>query len=198
MTRPDISPYLVHWTKSVDGDDPFNNLRNIISEGKINGTQSHIRSGNTCVCFSEAPTGIIGDGLVNYQGYKRYSAFGIMFYKDYIFGLGGRPVIYQKEEEYNLLSMPLQWRHVKYDLDDKKFIDFTWEREWRLKCNELKINPSFASIVVPNRNYAERLHDEHEETVQMNIYQYSQAMSDQDARNWFDVPFEWHIVILNE
>jgi hypothetical protein len=40
---------------------------------------------------------------------------------------------------------------VRYDLGGAKDVDFTWEREWRLRLDELQFGPKDVTLVVPNR-----------------------------------------------
>ncbi len=101
--RIDVSPNLVHFAKGHDYNNAFNNLTNIIGENIIYGSNNMIKGGYKCVCFSEAPLPCITNGLNNNQNYTKYSPFGIMTSKKWLFSIGGRPVIYQTEEEYNLL-----------------------------------------------------------------------------------------------
>jgi len=105
-----------------------------------------------CVCFSEAPLTSLQDGLVNPDAYSRYSPLGILFKKRKIFELGGRPVIYQTDEEFEGLPSEYRWRHVRYEPHRDEPIDFTWEREWRIKCGALRFDPSCAGVVVPDED----------------------------------------------
>jgi len=74
--------------------------------------------------------------------------------KEWIFKEGGRPVIYQTDEEFNELPETHRWRHVRYDPLSDPPIDFTWEREWRINCEELHFDSDVASIVVPDDHWA--------------------------------------------
>ena len=73
------------------------------------------------------------------------------------FSRGGRPVIYQSEQEYFLLHDSANWRHVTYDPNVTGFVDFTWEREWRLKASHIDLDPSFATLLVPTSECENRL-----------------------------------------
>lgn len=50
-------------------------------------------------------------------------------------------------------------RHVTYDPVKEDSIDFTWEREWRIKTENLKINEENSTIVVPTEEWADALVD---------------------------------------
>jgi len=107
-----------------------------------------IKGSQPCVCFSEAPLSALQDGLIHPAKFKqKYAPFGFMVRKDWLFEQGGRPVIYQSDSEFHLLPESMQWRHVRYEPPK---IDFTWEREWRIKREELPIDPDDVKLVFPN------------------------------------------------
>src|SRR5207244_8179261 len=98
----------------------------------------HKKGKYRCVSFSETPLASLSDGLVNEEYYSKYSTFGIMVSKKWLFSHGGRPVIYQPLSEYQALPESHRWRLMTFELRDRySFSDFTWEREWRIKCDEL-------------------------------------------------------------
>jgi hypothetical protein len=136
------------------------------------------------------------DGLVNPNAYSRYSPFGVIFDKSWIFSLGGRPVIYEPEEEFALLPSQIQWRHVRYEPNGTPPIDFTWEREWRLRVDELNLNPVHAAIVVPDRTWANRLVSDHEKRQDWLVQEYSQIMDSLLAEQYRE-EFPWRIVWLH-
>lgn len=104
MNRTDISPYLIHFTKDTSTDLAFQRLQKILEDGFLIGGSEFIKGKYKCVCFSETPETQIEKGLVNPRNYSRYSPFGILVSKKWLFSQGGRPVIYQPEEEYEYLS----------------------------------------------------------------------------------------------
>lgn len=195
--RSDISDYLIHFTKGDDIDDAFNNLRNIVQQARIGGSSNKIRGGYNCVCFSEAPLSSLTSGLINPDFYSPYSPFGILTTKQVVFDGGGRPVIYQTEEEYDPLDEEHRWRHVLYDLHRVPPIDFTWEREWRIKTNAFILNPRFVNIVVPEKKWADNLILEHEQNEKWKVYRYKQIMEESLAVQYAE-PFSWNITVLNE
>src|SRR5262245_22620645 len=110
--------------------DAFGRLLNIVlNDRHIRGNVAKIRSGDRCVCLSEAPLAVLPGGLVHPDAHVGYSGFGVMFDKQFVYANGGRPVIYQSEAEYALLSPDQRWRHMRYE---PPLVDFTWEREWRV------------------------------------------------------------------
>jgi hypothetical protein len=140
-TRPDISEKLIHFTRGATTDNAFNRLRRIIEERRVLGGNRMIKGGFRCVCFTEATLPSLEKDVVNAEHFTRHSSFGIMFNKSWVFSQGGRPVIYQPEEEYQLLPEALKWRHVRFEPLSSIPIDFSWEREWRVHCEELSFGP---------------------------------------------------------
>ncbi len=113
--HPDMSDKLIHWTSGADLTDACDNLLSIMQDRHLRGNNACIRGGANCVCMSEAPLAILPNGLVNPDAYSKYSPFGVMFDKTTVYGYGGRPVIYQSEDEFGVLPHDLQWRHMRYE-----------------------------------------------------------------------------------
>ena len=196
MSRPDISPYLVHFTSGSDYEDAFARLRKIITSRKLIAGSRYIKGDYRCVCFSEAPLTSLPEGLVNECYYSRYSPFGILVPKTWLFALGGRPVIYQTAHEFQLLPESHRWRHVLYELRESfERTDFSWEREWRIKCDNLEFAQNSAQIVVLNQSWANRLVDEHARDEDYRIRQYSLIFGEVTAEAYRD-SFQWTILKL--
>ena len=155
MPRSDLTKYLVHWTKGADYNDAFAKLRGIVFEKRLLGSGALIRGEWPCVCFTEAPVNSFHEII------GRYKPFGIQVPKAWLFRLGGRPVIYQSSAEYNSLPEPIRWRHMRYEPDADPPFDFSWEREWRIHTTELQLDPTQASILVPDEQWAQELIHEH-------------------------------------
>lgn len=171
--RNDMREYLIHWCKSDSRnyEEAFQCLLDIIISEKIAGNSNLIKGNHKVICFSEAPIEVV---LSHQHG--RYLPFGITFLKSTIFAKGGRPVIYQAPEEYYDLPTSLQWRHVSYNpLGDKK-CDFTWEREWRIKSDELELNPNEMLIVLPNMQWKNKLIENYIEHHSTKNYMYEMLM----------------------
>ena len=151
MIRDDLSSKLVHLT-SGDWDNAAVTFQKIVGEKRLRGGTGGIKDNLQCVCFSEAPISKLSTILANpSQLGFRYAPFGVMVDKEWLFKQGGRPVIYQSEDEYKLLHRDQRYRHKQYEPD--KDIDFTWEREWRIRTEELLLDPSNITLVVPNRSW---------------------------------------------
>jgi len=193
--RKDISDKLIHFTKEENEEETYRLLCRIVKEKRILGTSEKIKGGYKCVCFTEAPLLSLQDGLVNPDAYSRYSPFGIIFDKRWIFAQGGRPVIYQTNEEFALLPEELRWRHVRYEPNGNPSIDFSWEREWRIRCDFLPIDPTYAGIVVLSDEWGQRMMSEHEAEQDFIILQYSQVL-DEDIAEQYRESFPWRIYTL--
>jgi hypothetical protein len=157
--RRDISPFLVHFTKASGVESAYDVLRRILREKRVLGSSGFVRGGRTCVSFSEAPLRALEHGLINSTGFTRYSPYGLRFEKEWIFSLGGRPVIYGPEHEFAQLSKTQRWRHVRLELGSST-VDFTWEREWRLPCTKLRFSERDVTVVLPDDEARDRfVHD---------------------------------------
>ncbi len=195
MARDDISDKLIHFTKGDTFNDAFKNLQSIVQERRIIGSYGFVKGEYDCVCFSEAPLSSLEHGLLNSSAYSRYSPFGVIFDKKWIFDNGGRPVIYQPDSEFDELLESHKWRHVRYEPTAEEPIDFTWEREWRIHTKELNFDPSVAALVVPDQDWANVLIGEHEAQQDYRVMQYSLIMDEVLAMQYRE-DFEWLIYVL--
>jgi hypothetical protein len=158
LQRDDISPVLVHLIRGDILEDAFAILTSIAREAQLRGGNGKVKGKYRCVCFSEAPLATLGQFLARpgVHGVK-YKPFGVVVSKAWLFEQGGRPVIYQSDAEYQALPEGLRWRHVRYEPHSlENVVDFTWEREWRIKVDYLRIDPSVAQLLVPDTAWAER------------------------------------------
>src|SRR5438128_7603174 len=89
------------------------------------------------------------------------------------FARGGRPVIYQPDEEFLSLPDQMRWRHVRYEPTADPPIDFSWEREWRIKTDILSISPQVVRIVLPTDEWFQQLRRTHDrkESYDAQIYE---------------------------
>jgi len=151
--RSDISGYLTHLTKANDKSDAIDILIKILKEKKIIGSTpdiGYIIGTSNAVCFQDAPVYGLSQNLIHEQYVRenekkeskstyipkiRYVGFGLGFSKKYAFEKGARPVVYEiKEIAKSILPKSDWWRIVSFDLsDDQNIIDWTHEREWRVK-----------------------------------------------------------------
>ena len=152
MIRPDISKSLIHLVRDKNGLSTENIFDKIISEKTIVGSNENIRGKFRCICFSETPISAIGQIIAIKDTDFHYGSYGFMFSKKYLFDKGARPVIYQPDSDYHLLPESLQYRHVRFDIDKT---DWTWEREWRLRTDELNLDPESVTLIIPSRDKIE-------------------------------------------
>ena len=189
IIRDDISTKLVHLTRDTNFQDAAKTLLKILETKKLLGGNTFIKGGHKCVCFSEAPIAKLSQILAipSETSGMRYKPFGIMVDKIWLYAKGGRPVIYQPDRDYELLHCDLQYRHVRFE--PHNHIDYTWEREWRIKTDELELGIEDVTVVLPNRAWADWMHRERD--------------SDTHARSvafwgWGSVELSWHFIVLED
>ena len=197
MSRADISPYLVHFTSGTTYENAFTRLRQILADRNLIAGSRFIKGNYRCVCFSEAPLTSLKDGLVNEDYYSRYSPFGIMVSKQWLFAQGGRSVIYQPADEYFSLPESHRWRHVLYQPSDSpETVDFMWEREWRIKLDCLVFDQRSAHVIVLDRSWADRLVSEHDRDEDYRVMQYKLIFDDNIIFEAYRNPFQWTVLTL--
>ncbi|MGJ8761925.1 MAG: hypothetical protein ACSHXA_15375 [Polaribacter sp.] len=160
---------LIHFTKGNNSpknyEEAYLNFKKIIKEEKLKGNDGMILGSHKCVCFTESPARCLtNDGRLDSKLFSRYAPFGFQYQKKKVFKQGGRPVIYSKRSEYDIErnNANLNWRFVNYDPEFDGKRDFTWEREWRIKSDEIPVEPRFTKLVFPNKKWIDRFIYEHE------------------------------------
>jgi hypothetical protein len=147
VIREDLSDRLIHLTRSLTHKESGNVLSAILRERQLRGGTGNIKGGYTCVCFSEAPIGKLGQILAQPMAHKvRYKPYGVMVAKEWLFSQGGRPAIYQPDGEFTDLPESHRHRHVCYDPPG---VDFSWEREWRIRTDALALDPEILFLDEP-------------------------------------------------
>ena len=152
-------------------------LRKILYEGGLKGTSSW-SYGQSCVCFTEAPIQEFNSifSLVEIAASEkerpRYEPYGIGVSKKWLFSQGGRPVIYDHPNAVDSIPKDKKYRFVPYDPENG--VDFTWEREWRIKTDYLRPAPKETLVVVPTSDEAFEL-----------VYEFADIEPDGD---WDDFP----------
>lgn len=160
---------LIHFTKakngSLDYEEAYLNFKKIIKEKCLKGDNGMILGSHKCVCFTESPARCLtNEGCLDSKLFSRYTPFGFQYQKKKVFQQGGRPVIYSTKAEYEdeKNNKNLNWRFVSYNPKLDGRLDFTWEREWRIKADEIPVEPEFAKLVFPNRKWIDRFIYDHE------------------------------------
>jgi hypothetical protein len=147
--RPDLSDELIHFIRRPSLDEAFQVLRNIISERRLLGGTGFIKGGYQCVCFTETPLDSVAEVFWHSRETDlKFMPLGVIVPKKWLFECGGRPVIYQPDDEYQPLPESLRYRHVRYEPHANPPIDLTWEREWRIRTDQLPLDPAVCKIVV--------------------------------------------------
>lgn len=202
--RYDTTTKLVHLMKGDPNDHPHeatkracDTLMNILRERKLRGGTGFIKGAYRCVCFTEAPVGALAHLLASpHASGFRYRPFGIMVDKSWLQGRGGRPVIYEAETEFDNLPDNLKYLHVRYDLRAEPPIDFTWEREWRVRIDELPFTPRDITVILPSRDWCEALVDEH--TINIRDRVAHAVMTTPEYASAEVVAYPWNLVALSD
>lgn len=166
--RNDMSTSLIHLTRENSTQSVVNVLYNILKDKKIKGstTSGFIVGNEKAVCFQDAPLYSICQNIFFEQkkrkqdrNYKlRYRAIGLLFDKQYAYKKGARPVIYEKTDIAKTFLPPSEhWRIVNFNLEsDSSIIDWTHEREWRVK-GDFEFELSDVTIIVIKQNQIKKL-----------------------------------------
>jgi hypothetical protein len=147
-------------------------LEKILYEERLLGT-SRWTYGQNCVCFTEAPIHEFNAifSLVEIAASEkerpRYEPYGIAVSKNWLFSKGGRPAIYDHPSAFEALTDDHKYRFVPYNPGEG--IDFTWEREWRIKTDFLKLDSKETLVIVPTSEEAFDL-----------VYQFADMEADYD------------------
>ncbi|MBU3068269.1 hypothetical protein KOI40_00375 [Aestuariicella sp. G3-2] len=182
--RLDITENLCHWIKASSDDEAVDRICSIISQRKILGANGFVKGSFDCVCFTESP-------YIEFHKQKhRYRKYGVMVSKEWVFKNGGRPVIYQPENEYHLLPESLKWRHVSFE---PPHIDFSWEREWRINKKEIDVTPEEFLFLVPSEEIGNLLWTEYVDDKYRNC---CGALEENDdyGKNWVPAPFRYRVI----
>ena len=192
MIRDDLSDRLVHLTRGDSHKEAGAVLTKILKESRLLGGDGYIKGRYKCVCFSEAPIAKLGMILATEGEAGHYAPYGIMVSKQWLYDRRGRPVIYQPHKDYELLPEELRYRHVRFDPPG---VDLTSEREWRIKIGELKLEPKETTVVVPDREWVDRMKDEQTKSVQRRVG----AMGGIGGAPPSDViTMPWHFIALED
>jgi hypothetical protein len=195
VIRDDLSDKLIHLTRGDSDQQAAETFLKILDERRLRGGTGCIKGSFCCVCFSEAPISKLGHILAAPGAHgMRYSPFGVMVSKSWLFARGGRPVIYQSDREFKLLHADQQYRHVRYEPADEGYqVDFTWEREWRIRVDELTLEPPATTVVVPTRAWEHWFMRRHQDSLS-NFAAVTGGFTGPDSMT--DPP--WHFIVLED
>lgn len=168
MNRPDVSPFLAHFTSQkypkgyLNKDNPTNQYKfyssekrliNILESKTIIASQVPWVGNHKAVCLTECPW----TSLITHT--QQYSSYGIGFKKEFIFSKGGGPVYYVRADMYNNQTWdssvlpfvtPFWPEYVPTSMKATvaiKKCDYTHEREWRI-ANDLNFEYSDIEFIV--------------------------------------------------
>ncbi|HCM1502558.1 TPA: hypothetical protein N2941_004407 [Vibrio parahaemolyticus] len=157
--RSDLSTSLVHLTKRTKRLSSVKIMHKILKEKKLVGSTTDsgfIVGSNRAVCFQDAPVHAICQNCWFEQKLResddtvkvRYQPSGFLFHKQLVFKSGGRPAIYDRTSDAKqYLPESEWWRIVNLNLNnDSQFVDWTHEREWRVK-NEFNFELSDVTLL---------------------------------------------------
>jgi hypothetical protein len=197
MQRNDISERVVHFTKGQTFEESFSTLCKILNERCLMGGNGLIKGLHSCVCFTETPVETYGKAMQkpSCPGFGRYHPFGVSISKEWLFERGGRPVIYQSDEEYADLPESHCWRHVRYE--PAASIDFTWEREWRIKADLLRFEYQDVLVVLPDSSWLKKLEDLHLNHCAYDEMHYGQLFGATLAYQYAWWPFPWKAHLID-
>jgi len=165
--RPDLTPYLVHLTKNTrkeDGFSAFENLVNILEEGKIRGSKSSkgfIKGPRRASCFMDVPFSAL-KYVLNPRDRDaenpRYEPYGIVVTKKYAHRMGCRPVLYLADDETRTLGIPSDelWRVVRFEVTGEGWISWLHEREWRCR-GSFELPERLVAVLVKTVTEVEKL-----------------------------------------
>ena len=154
---------LTHLARRTEGKSALEILYEIIDSKTIKGSTNtgFIIGKNSAVCFQEVPLYSIAENIQYVvdaqkewpsQKRLRYEAYGLRFNKGQLFyKYKARPVLYgPKDEMTAMLPESEHWRIVTLDLSDHtRIVDWTHEREWRVK-GDLSFDYSEVEVIVEN------------------------------------------------
>jgi len=159
MVRDDLSDRLIHLTRGAGTDETKHreealvNLVEILKSNALKGGNGYIKGGYRCVCFSEAPVSKLPTIMANAPAHKfKYQPYGVMVTKRWFYEKGGRPVIYGSADEFDRLPEDMKHRHVQLYFGKPHDVDFTWEREWRLKADQFPLDAEKVTVILPDRS----------------------------------------------
>ena len=145
-SRTDLSSYVSHLIRETKEQSAYEVLAKILNEKRLIGSSNtgFIAGQHSAVCFQDVPIYSLCQNVLHEQSNRqelgekiRYRAIGLAFSKRYIYSKGGRPVIYERLDiAKGFVNENEWWRIVSFDLsNDDLIVDWTHEREWRIKGN---------------------------------------------------------------
>jgi len=155
-TRPDLTPYLIHLTRTRGGRSAFENLVKILRTGAIEGSTrtGFIKGSTPAACFMDVPFHAL-KAVCTPENAKRYEPYGVVVTKRTAYDRGARPVLYLSDKEQDRLNLPENelWRVVKLEVSGEGWVSWLHEREWRCP-EEFRLPNQFVGVIVRSLNEA--------------------------------------------
>jgi hypothetical protein len=139
VPHPDLSNYIVHFTSrgrsasdelptAITRMDASERLASILGHRKMYASRPWYAP-HPVICGTEATF----TGYAHLISDRGYEPWGVVFHKTAFYAMGGRPVWYASNDEYEVarerLPAEIACRLVRYALNES---DWTHEREWRI------------------------------------------------------------------
>lgn len=149
---------LAHFTRASSRASAMDNLLAILSARVIRASSRMVHGKTKVVCLFDAPLAELG-AVLTPRNRRRYEPFGIAVDKRYAFAQGARPVIYMPLAEASaILKMEEMWRVVNIDIRRDPPVDWTHEREWRVR-GDLALRPERCVVLVESWRDVEEIYD---------------------------------------
>ncbi len=166
----DMSPYVVHFTKTEGKRKAYNNALSILSRRRIEarspfGTGKHLAAAPLSICFSEIPLHNLAR-LADKRG-----CYGIGFRKGFLVERDGGPIMYAHKDTARAKALRKMASKAKNDKDDPiwliaPFVDqpgqygpksyfYEWEREWRHVGNLDFKETDAAFLIIPENLHSQ-------------------------------------------
>ncbi|MBY3342872.1 abortive infection system antitoxin AbiGi family protein [Rhizobium laguerreae] len=167
---PDVSPYVVHFTKAEGKRKAYDNSLSILSHRRIEarsrfGTGRQYAAAPLSICFSEIPLHNLAR-LADKRG-----CYGIGFRKEFIVERDGGPIMYAYKDTPRANALRTMASKAKADQDDSiwkiaPFVDqpgqygpksyfYEWEREWRHVGNLDFKETDAAFLIIPENLHSQ-------------------------------------------
>jgi len=112
--------------QGIRDQEPKERLANILWEGQIRGFAPY-GSDSPMVCLSESPLEHLRWLLLN----RQWPPWGLLLWRQTVYGLGGGPVWYARTEQLDALPAELRSWAVRFETGNNRS-DWLHEREWRI------------------------------------------------------------------
>ncbi len=149
---------LAHFTRASSRASALDNLLTILNDRLIRGSARMVRGGARVVCLFDSPL-VELSAVLTRNNRRRYEPFGIAVDKRYAFTQGARPVIYMPFGEASaILGNEEMWRVVSIDMTRNPPVDWTHEREWRVR-GDLALQADRCVVLVESWRDGEEIYD---------------------------------------